>query len=73
MKKYHANGRAARAIRSAVCTGLCAALFLGCTACSGGAKTPEQPVTISLWHVYGAQTDSPLNDMIDIFNQTAGK
>ena len=33
----------------------------------------EQPVTISIWHVYGAQTDSPLNDFIQTFNETVGK
>lgn len=32
----------------------------------------KQPVTISIWHVYGAQTDSPLNDLIDEFNETVG-
>ena len=26
-----------------------------------------------MWHVYGGQTGSNLNDMIDIFNQTVGK
>ena len=30
-------------------------------------------MTITLWHVYGAQTDSPLNDMIKRFNDTVGK
>lgn len=42
-------------------------------ACAGSEKAKEQPVTITLWHVYGGQTDSPLNDMIDVFNQTTGK
>lgn len=32
----------------------------------------DAPVTVSLWHVYGAQTDSPLNDLIDEFNATVG-
>lgn len=31
------------------------------------------PVTVSIWHVYGAQTDSPLNDLIEEFNRTEGK
>lgn len=42
-------------------------------ACAGGGEMPAQPVTITLWHVYGGQTDSPLNDMIDVFNRTVGK
>ena len=36
--------------------------------CGGG----KEPVTLTVWHVYGAQTDSPLNDLIDEFNETVG-
>ena len=36
-------------------------------------KKEETPTTITVWHVYGGQTDSPLNDLIDEFNQTVGK
>lgn len=43
--------------------------FMGC----GINKKNETPITVTLWHVYGAQTDSPLNDMIDTFNQTVGR
>ena len=25
-----------------------------------------------MWHVYGSQTNSPLNDAVDEFNQTVG-
>ncbi|SFQ15558.1 multiple sugar transport system substrate-binding protein [Oscillibacter sp. PC13] len=46
-------------------------LLLGCTGC-GTARQKEDPVTVTLWHVYGAQTDSPLNDLINQFNQTVG-
>lgn len=42
--------------------------FSGCTSES----SENQPVTISIWHVYGGQTDSPLNDLIDEFNETVG-
>ena len=31
------------------------------------------PTTITVWHVYGGQADSPLNDLIDQFNETVGK
>lgn len=31
------------------------------------------PVTLTMWHVYGSQTKSPLNDAIDEFNSTVGK
>ena len=42
----------------------------------GGCKTApsnDQPTTVTIWHVYGAQTDSPLNDLIDEFNATVGR
>jgi len=41
------------------------------TACgvNGGQK---EPVTLTVWHVYGGQTDSPLNDLIEEFNETVG-
>lgn len=42
--------------------------FIGCSR-----NKNEAPTTVTLWHVYGAQTDSPLNDMIDTFNQTVGQ
>lgn len=35
-------------------------------------KTKEI-VNLTIWHVYGGQTDSPLNDMIEEFNQSIGK
>ena len=50
-------------------------LALIITGLSAGCSTarPKEPVTVTLWHVYGAQTDSPFNDLIDRFNQTVGK
>lgn len=32
----------------------------------------KEPVTLTVWHVYGGQTDSPLNSLIDEFNETVG-
>ena len=43
-------------------------VFTGC-----GQKKKEDPVTVTLWHVYGGQAESPLNDLIDEFNETIGK
>ena len=40
--------------------------------CIGCSKQNNSPVTVTLWHVYGAQTDSPLNELIDEFNRTVG-
>ena len=43
------------------------ASFTGC-----GASKSTQTTTITIWHVYGEQSDSPLNDMIIEFNNTVG-
>jgi len=52
---------------------LLAALLLLCSGCSTGNSGSDQPITLTIWHVYGAQTDSPLNDLIETFNNTVGK
>ena len=52
---------------------LLVAVVLLCTGCSNTVNKEETPITITVWHVYGGQTDSPLNDLIDEFNQTVGK
>ena len=46
-------------------------LFL-CCFLSGCGKEKE-PVVLTMWHVYGNQTDSPMNAMVSEFNQTVGK
>lgn len=51
--------------------GMLGAAALGCGGKTG--NTENKPVTITIWHVYGAQTDSPLNDLIQVFNDTVGK
>lgn len=49
-------------------------LILSFTGCSGKTKPDtDNPVTLTMWHVYGSQTSSPLNDVIDEFNNTTGK
>ncbi len=41
--------------------------------CSNKTKLdPKKPVTLTMWHVYGSQTQSPLNDVIGEFNSTVG-
>ena len=35
--------------------------------------SPNAPVTLTMWHVYGSQTESPLNNLIDEFNRTVGR
>lgn len=50
---------------------LCAVFLLLGIGCNSAKE--QQPLTLTIWHVYGGQTDSPLNDLIDRFNQTVGK
>ena len=33
----------------------------------------NNPVTLTMWHVYGSQTESPMNDSINEFNRTVGE
>ena len=46
-------------------------------AASGCAKKslldPDEPVTLTMWHVYGEQADSPMNRLVEEFNRTVGK
>ncbi len=60
-------------MRSKTSIFLLAVVLLLCAGCSGTTKKEEMPTTITVWHVYGGQTDSPLNDLIEQFNQTVGK
>ena len=41
--------------------------------CSRSHLDPEKPVTLTMWHVYGEQVGSPMNQLINEFNATAGK
>ena len=44
------------------------------TGCSDKTKPdPDNPVTLTMWHVYGSQTKSPLNVSIEEFNDTVGR
>lgn len=49
------------------------AVLLLCIGCSNTEGKESTPTTITVWHVYGGQADSPLNDLINQFNQTVGK
>ena len=44
-------------------------LAFGSTGCS----QKKEPVTVTIWHVYGGQAESPLNDLITLFNETVGQ
>lgn len=56
-----------RIVSLLLCVVMALSLLVGC-----GAKNDE-PVTLTIWHVYGSQTESPLNDVIDEFNATVGQ
>jgi len=34
---------------------------------------PKDPVTLTIWHVYGEQADAPMNLLIEEFNDTVGR
>ena len=49
-------------------------LVIGMTGCSTPTLLdPDNPVTLTLWHVYGEQTDSPMNQLVAEFNATVGQ
>lgn len=48
-----------------------AAMLPGCAQKS--ALDPAKPVTLTMWHVYGEQADSPMNKLVEEFNQTVGR
>ena len=49
--------------------------MLGCiTGCGEKSElSPNNPVTLTLWHVYGEQASSPMNLLVNEFNQTVGR
>ena len=59
-------------ITALLLTGIMLAALLA--SCSAGTRLdPRNPVTITMWHVYGEQADSPMNKLVDEFNSTIGK
>lgn len=49
-------------------------LTAGLSGCkSKSTLSPAAPVTLTMWHVYGEQADSPMNRLVDLFNETLGK
>ncbi len=41
--------------------------------CEDSPLAPEKSISLTFWHVYGAQTHSPMNELVREFNQTEGK
>ena len=47
--------------------------FACAVACEGGIFDAKEPVELNFWHSYSSSTHSPMNRLVDIFNQTEGK
>ena len=60
-----------RIIAIIICLAIIIPCFSGCS--QQNTPSPENPITLTMWHVYGSQTTSPLNTIIDEFNRTVGK
>lgn len=60
-----------RIIAIIICLAILIPSFSGCSQQNN--PSPENPITLTMWHVYGSQTTSPLNTLIDEFNGTVGK
>ena len=61
-------------MRKAIILLLTFAITVCLSGCSDKTKPDtDHPVTLTMWHVYGSQTKSPLNDVIDEFNDTEGR
>lgn len=53
---------------------MAALTLLGILCLSGCSSVKKkEPVTVTIWHVYGGQAESPLNDLIEQFNESEGK
>ncbi len=49
-------------------------IIAGISGCQSKSELdPKNPVTLTMWHVYGEQADSPMNRLIEEFNSTVGK
>ena len=46
---------------------------LALSGCRDSVLDPDEPVSLSFWHVYGAQADSPMNRLVEQFNSSVGR
>lgn len=60
-------------IISLLACALCLSLVLAGCGSKPTTGDDDKVIVLTLWHVYSSQTKSPLNDVIDEFNATAGK
>lgn len=52
---------------------LLSVLFLFCLFLTACGNKNREPVSLTMWHVYGEQATTPMNDLVDEFNETVGK
>ena len=50
---------------------LAAGIVLCLAACGEGKQ--DEPITLTLWHVYGGEVSSPMNTLVEEFNRTVGQ
>ena len=48
-------------------------LMILAAVCLSSCSLPKESISVSIWHVYGGQSNSPLNEAIEVFNNTVGK
>lgn len=65
MKKFHV------VLRYILALSLMLITVSGCS--SNTLLDADEPVTLTMWHVYGEQADSPMNRLIEEFNRTEGR
>ena len=73
MTRNSKRAEISRMVRKTFLLGMLFVYMLLLCSCSDSPLDPDKPVTLTMWHVYGAQARSPMNILIDRFNQTVGK
>ena len=51
---------------------LAALMIFSLTGCNRSLLDKDDPVTLTFWHVYGEQSGSPMDELVDEFNRTVG-
>ena len=50
----------------------CGMVLSSCTGCKHSELKKSEPVTLTMWHVYGEQAYSPMDKLVEEFNETVG-
>lgn len=72
-KKQHSKTFRRASVVLTVCLCMLLGGILGGCSSAKSSLDPQHPITLSLWHIYGKNTDSPMNELVDEFNSTVGK